>query len=353
MDTQLRVALIGYGFVGEIFHAPLIESVNGLRLTHIASRQIDKVRTQRPGVTLIDDYHAAVAHPDVDLVVLATPNDTHAALAELALRAGKHVVVDKPFTLTLREARQLAGIAQEEQKVLSVFQNRRWDSDFLGAQDVITSGRLGEIAVYESRIERFRPEVRTRWRESDGPGSGLWYDLGPHLADQALCLFGLPERVTAQLVKQRQGALADDWFHVVLDYGRTQAILQAGMLSAGGSPRFLIQGTQASWLKRGADRQEDALRQGVLPGSMNWGADEDPGQLFNAEGIKETIPVPAGDHRRYYQAVVQALRGKAKNPVTPSQACSLMAVIEAAQHSAKNGISVVPDFSEAERNAWH
>ncbi|MGS0940537.1 oxidoreductase [Pseudomonas luteola] len=352
MDTQVRVALIGYGFVGEIFHAPLIESVDGLLLTHIASRQLDKIRSQRPHTNVISDYHAAVMHPEVDLVVLATPNDTHATLAEAALRAGKHVVVDKPFTLTLHEARQLADIAQAENRFLSVFQNRRWDSDFLGAQELINSNRLGEIAVYESRIERFRPEVRQRWRESDGPGSGLWYDLGPHLADQALCLFGVPHRVTAQLVKQRQGALADDWFHVVLDYGRTQAILQAGMLSAGGSPRFMIQGTQASWLKRGADRQEDALRQGILPGGEHWGLDEDAGQLFYADGTQELVAVPTGDHRRYYQGVISALRGEAENPVTPAQACSLMAVIEAVQRSAKKGISVVPDFSEAERNAW-
>ena len=169
MDTQVRVALIGYGFVGEIFHAPLIESVDDLLLTHIASRQLDKIRSQRPHINVISDYHAAVTHPEVDLVVLATPNDTHATLAEAALRAGKHVVVDKPFTLTLREARQLADIAQAENRFLSVFQNRRWDSDFLGAQKLINSNRLGEIAVYESRIERFRPEVRQRWRESELP----------------------------------------------------------------------------------------------------------------------------------------------------------------------------------------
>jgi predicted dehydrogenase len=352
MPSPVRVALIGFGFVGEVFHGPLISSVDGFALTHVASRQTEEVNAQWPDVTVVNDYYAAATHPEVDLIILATPNDTHVPLAQAALRAGKHVVVDKPFTLTLQEARQLSALAQSENRVLSVFQNRRWDSDFLGARAMIDTGALGEIAVYESRIERFRPEVRQRWRESDALGSGLWYDLGPHLVDQALCLFGIPHKVTAHLVKQRQDALADDWFHVVLDYGRTQAVLQAGMLSAGGSPRFLIQGTKGSWLKQGTDPQEDALRQGITPGGIGWGVDKDLGHLFKADGTQEYISVPAGDHSRYYHALLHALHGEAVNPVPPAQACALMAIIEAAQRSAREGISVVPDLNDAERAAW-
>ncbi|WP_145142070.1 oxidoreductase [Pseudomonas duriflava] len=351
-STPVRVALIGFGFVGEIFHAPLIRSVEGFRLTHIASRQAAKVHACFPDVTVLEDYKAAVSHPDVDLVVLATPNSSHAPLAEAALRAGKHVVVDKPFTLTLTEARHLSRLADSTGQLLSVFQNRRWDSDFLGVRNIIESGTLGDVVVYESRIERFRPEVRQRWRESSEPGSGLWYDLGPHLADQALCLFGIPHRVTAHLLKQRQGAQTDDWFHVVLDYGRTQAILQAGMLSAGGAPRFLLQGSRGSILKQGADRQEDALRQGTQPGAPGWGIDPDPAVFFDGDGTSTAIPVPAGDHAQYYRLLLRALRGEAENPVSPAQGCALMSIIEAAQHSAYEGMSVVPDLTDRERAAW-
>ena len=352
MPSPFRVALIGYGFVGQTFHGPLLGSIPGLSLELVASRDAARVQADLPGVRVTADYLAAVRDPAIDLVVIASPNQTHAPLASAALAAGKHVVVDKPFTVTLAEARQLAAEAEQAGRLLSVFQNRRWDSDFLGLQAVLASGALGELTSLESRIERFRPEVRTRWREAALPGSGLWFDLGPHLLDQALCLFGLPERLQAQLVRQRPGALTDDWFQVQLDYGTRQVTLRAGMLAAGGVPRFLAQGTAGSWIKQGADRQEDALKAGVRPGSPDWGQDPDPGWLIDASGRRQALPPPAGDHRRYYLALVEALDGRAANPVSPAQACALMALLEAAQRSSAEGRALMPELSAAERAAY-
>lgn len=352
MPSPFRVALIGYGFVGQTFHGPLLSSIPGLSLDLVASRDAARVQADLPEVRVTADYLAAVRDPAIDLVVIASPNQTHAPLASAALAAGKHVVVDKPFTVTLAEARQLVEEAEQAGRLLSVFQNRRWDSDFLGLQAVLASGALGELSSLESRIERFRPEVRTRWREAALPGSGLWFDLGPHLLDQALCLFGLPERLQAQLVRQRPGALIDDWFQVQLDYGTRQVTLRAGMLAAGGVPRFLAQGTAGSWIKQGADRQEDALKAGVRPGGPDWGQDPDPGWLIDATGERRALPTPAGDHRRYYLALVEALAGRAGNPVSPAQACALMALLEAAQRSSAEGRALMPELTAAERAAY-
>ncbi|PLM56207.1 oxidoreductase, partial [Klebsiella pneumoniae] len=179
-NNTINIALIGYGFVGKTFHAPLIRSVPGLNLAFVASRDEEKVKRDLPDVTVIASPEAAVQHPDVDLVVIASPNATHAPLARLALNAGKHVVVDKPFTLDMQEARELIALAEEKQRLLSVFHNRRWDSDYLGIRQVIEQGTLGAVKHFESHFDRFRPEVRVRWREQNVPGSGLWFDLGPH-----------------------------------------------------------------------------------------------------------------------------------------------------------------------------
>ena len=196
----IRTALIGFGFVGKTFHAPLIRSVPGLKLSVVSSRHPEKVWEDLPGVQVMADPEEAATHADVDLVVIASPNETHVPLATAALSAGKHVIVDKPFTITLAEARRLGELSRAKQRLLSVFQNRRWDSEFLGARAIIEERRLGEVLHFESHIDRFRSEVRQRWREVAGPGAGLWYDLGPHLVDQTLQLFGLPKNVSAKLV---------------------------------------------------------------------------------------------------------------------------------------------------------
>lgn len=348
-----RVALLGFGYAGRVFHAPLISTTPGLSLAVIGSRQEESVRSTYPGVEVVSDPVAAVRHRDVDLVVIATPNDTHAPLAEWALRAGKHVVVDKPFTITLAEARALAVRAAEAERHLSVFQNRRWDSDFQGIRREIAAGRIGEVVEFRSEFSRFRPEVRDRWRERPGPGSGMWYDLGPHLIDQALVLFGLPETIQADLQVQRRGGSTVDWFHTVLGYGRTRVVLESSMLATDSATRFLVRGTSGSLTKRGGDLQEVQLKAGETPGSAGWGRDPDPLLFVAAEGEAPTeIAVPAGDWRGYYASVRDAVRGERELAVTPSQAITVMAVIEAGMQSSSDGRVISPSFTDAERSAW-
>jgi predicted dehydrogenase len=348
-----RVALIGFGYAGRVFHAPLIAATPGLTLAVIGSRQNETVRSAYPGVEIIADPLAAVRHRDVDLVVIATPNETHAPLADAALRAGKHVVVDKPFTITVAEARALAARAAEVDRLLSVFQNRRWDSDFLGIQRELARGLIGEVVEFRSEFSRYRPEVRDRWRERAGPGSGMWYDLGPHLIDQVLVLFGPPETVHADLQVQRRGGSTADWFHAVLGYGRSRVILASSMLATDSTTRFLVRGTSGSLTKRGGDPQEAQLKAGQTPGSAEWGRDPDPLLLVSAEGEPPTeIAAPAGDWRGYYAAVRDAVRGEGEVPVTPAQATTLMAVIEAGMQSSAEGRVVSPTYSDAERSAW-
>jgi len=339
--APIRVGLIGYGYAGKTFHAPLIAATPGLRLAAVASRDATKVHADWPRTDVVADAHALIARDDIDLVVIASPNDTHAPLARAALRAGKHVVVDKPFALDVDEARDLIVTARENDRLLSVFHNRRWDSDFIGVKKAIADDLIGRVVHFESHIDRFRPEVRARWREGAGRGAGLWFDLGPHLIDQALQLFGPPQRVQANFARQREGALSDDWAHVVLDYSYgLRVILHASMLVAGGSPRFVVHGERGSLVKREADRQEAQLKAGIVPGADGWGIDPDAMQFYDGNGTTRIVPTPPGDQRQYYIGIEQALRGFGPNPLMPEQALTVMLVLEAAQQSAREDRTV-------------
>ncbi|WP_260597554.1 oxidoreductase [Sphingomonas endolithica] len=351
MTHLSRVALIGYGYAGKTFHAPLLTAEPGLALTLVASRDAAKVHADVPGVAVTADPDVAATDDAIDLIVIAAPNDTHAPLARAALKAGKHVVIDKPFTLDLAEARELLALAERHDRLLSVFHNRRWDSDFLSVADAIRHGVAGTVTHFESHFDRFRPIVRDRWREAGGAGSGIWFDLGPHLIDQALLLFGLPNRVQADLARQRSGALSDDWAHVVLDYGEARVILHAGMLVAGGVPRFTVHGDRGSLIKRQPDGQEQQLLAGMRPGAPGWGMDDDPVIAFDADGGERLLPAVSGDQRLYYAGIAAALRGEGTNPVHPIEALAVMSVLEAAARSAAERRSVEPDFTEAERAA--
>ena len=273
--------MIGFGFVSKTFHVPLLQATAGYKITAVSSSRPADVSAILPDVDIVSDPKVLAKHPDVDLVVIASPNETHAPLAELAMRAGRNVVVDKPFTITVEEARHLAAVAREKDVLLSVFQNRRWDSDFLTIQDAIRRDLTGRIVLFESRIDRYRPDVRDRWREIPGPGAGLLYDLGPHLIDQTLLLFGIPDSVQATLAKQRRGARTDDFFQLVLRYGEMVATLGAGSLVSGGTARFSVHGDRASVVKEKPDIQEDQLRAGVRPGSRDWGLDPDDAVLYD------------------------------------------------------------------------
>ena len=333
MGVQLNVALLGYGLAGRVFHAPLVSATPGLHLHTVVSSDAAKVASGHPQTRVVADPGEVFADPDIALVVVATPNDTHAPLALAALAAGKHVVVDKPFALDIAQAEAMIEAAGRAARVLSVFHNRRWDADFLALRALLQAGRLGKVAELHSHFDRFRPQVPDRWRDREGPGSGLWYDLGPHLVDQVLQLFGMPLAVDADLVLQREGAQAIDYFHVQLRYPHLRAILHAGALVPGHGLRFAVHGTGGSWIKHGLDPQEDALRDGAMPTAADWGHDARPGVLLQVAGdssVHETPgPAPAGDYPAYYARLRDAIVEGTPPPVTASEALQVMEIIEA------------------------
>jgi predicted dehydrogenase len=244
------------------------------------------------------------------------------------------VVVDKPFTITVAEAEALTELARAQGRLLSVFHNRRWDADFLAIRQLIEEDRLGPVARFESRFDRFRPQVQDRWRERDEPGAGVWFDLGPHLIDQALQLFGPPLAITCDLQAQRRGAVAPDYVHAVLRYERLRVLLHADMLTAASDLRFAVHGERASFLKEGMDPQESQMSAGLQPGDLGWGVDPRPGVLVDgASGGRTPFAGPGGDYRRYYDGVAAAMRGEGPNPVPAEDATTVMRIIEAGLRS--------------------
>jgi predicted dehydrogenase len=336
--NHLNIALIGYGMAAKVFHTPLISSVSGLRLSHIVSSKPDVVKQDWPRTTVLATPADAFSNPEIDLIVVATPNDSHFDLAQRALTAGKHLVVDKPFTTTVAEATELAALARKSGRVLAVFQNRRWDGDFLTLRALISESRLGDVVHFESHYDRYRPLVRKRWREQPGPASGIWYDLGPHLIDQALQLFGTPEGVRADLEMQREGAQTVDYFHVLLRYGRGRVILHASSLVRGDLPRFIVHGRAASYVKYGMDTQEEALKRGERPGGANWGVDPRDGTLIQRGNDSDaetsaTVPTVPGNYRGYYEAVRDAILRGAPNPAPAEYGVLVMRLLEAGAES--------------------
>lgn len=337
---NIRVGLIGYGLSGATFQAPLIAATPGMILTWVASSNPDKVRQDFPQVAVASEPAGVIEAEDIDLVVIATPNDSHYRLADQALRAGKHVVVEKPFTVSVTEAMALIRLAQERNLFLSVFHNRRWDGDFLTVRHCIESGALGTINTYEAHFDRYRPEVRKRWREEDLPGAGTLYDLGSHLIDQALLLFGLPDSVSADIGIQRPGSGADDYFHLLLDYGTMRVILHSASIVRMPGPHFQVHGSTGSYIKYGLDPQEDALRAGQRPGSAGWGleAESSYGQITcerNGEVVTEKLPTLPGAYQCYYQQVFDTIVNGKPSPVTAEQALNVIKTIQYAEQSSR------------------
>ncbi|WP_227368589.1 oxidoreductase [Halomonas sp. M20] len=341
MKEIYNVGLVGYGMASKTFHVPLIAATPGLEVVAISSSDAGKVHTDLPDMDVVASAQALFARPDIDLVIIPTPNDTHFALAKAALAAGKHVIVDKPFTVTLGEARLLKGHAEEAGKLLSVFHNRRWDSDFLTVRALLEAHTLGRLVHFESHFDRFRPEVNDRWRERPKPGGGLWFDLGPHLLDQAREVFGMPRAIFLNLAKRRDGAQVDDDFHALLDYDGLRVVLSASTLVAADSPRFILHGTQGSYIKHGMDPQEAWLKQGQAP-APEWGVDSRDGHLMLRESNGEDATLAAhdcgtlpGDYLAYYMGIRNALAGEGENPVSVDDALAVMQLLETGLDSAR------------------
>ncbi|WP_242116128.1 oxidoreductase [Sphingomonas lacusdianchii] len=327
---MVRVGLIGFGLAGASFHAPLIATVEGMELAAIAtSRPTDRF----PAATRHADPQALIDDDSIDLVVIATPNDSHAPLAQAALAAGRHVVVDKPLAIDDEDAVALVQLARGAGRLLSVFHNRRWDSDFLTVERLLRDDALGEVMLAEFRWDRFRPAIKPGWREEGGPGSGLLNDLGPHMIDQAIRLFGMPDAVAGDVTQQRPAAGVDDYFEIVLRYGARRVTIGSASLVAAPRPRFALHGTKGSFVKYGIDPQEAVLRAGGMPGDSGYGIEPEAqwGVLTDGEGAARPVRSEAGDWRGYYRAMRDAIRGEGAVPVDPVDAVRGLRIIAAAR----------------------
>jgi scyllo-inositol 2-dehydrogenase (NADP+) len=338
IGLTIHVGLVGYGLSGSVFHAPIIETIKDLKLSAIVTSNPEKVHRDFPHVKVVPTVDQLLEMKEISLVIITTPNMTHYEFAKKALLAHKHVVVEKPFVISSHEADELIALAKERNVRLSVYQNRRWDNDFLTIRQLLQTGMLGEISLYESHFDRFRPVVQNRWKESDLEGAGTLYDLGSHLIDQALVLFGLPQSVCAELKAQRPQAKTIDYFHIVLDYGHFQAILHSGSLVREHGPRFQLHGNKGSFIKYGFDSQEEALKKGHRPGDPGWGEDQEAyyGELmFDNQGItvKGKVKTLPGRYQAFYEDMVEAIKYGKPVPVSPEDARNTIKVIECAMRS--------------------
>ncbi|GGM33151.1 oxidoreductase [Longimycelium tulufanense] len=336
--------MIGYGIGGSAFHAPFLATTPGLELAAVVTRNPDRqasARERYPTAEVVDDVAELWRRAaEFDLVVVTTPNNTHAPLARTALEHGLAVVVDKPFATTSADARALAGLAAERGLLLSVFHNRRWDGDFRTVRRLLAEGRVGRPLRFESRFERWRPRVKVSWKESDpADGGGILFDLGSHLIDQAMTLFGRPHRVYAEVLTRRAGALVDDDVFVALHHDDgVVSQLSMSAVAANLGPRFRLLGDAGAFVKDGMDPQEDALRAGEEPGGPGWG--EEPPEVWGRLGagtefeLERTDP---GAYQLYYAAVAEALANGGEPPVTAAEGVATLEVIEAAYASGRSG----------------
>lgn len=337
---DLGVGLIGYGLGGRAFHAPYIASTPGLALRSVVSRDPARVHADWPAMNVVSNVSDLLSDPEIELVVVSSPDELHAEHALAALRAGKHVLVDKPFANSLAEAQTVAAEAKRRGLSLTVFHNRRWDADFLTLHRLVSEGRLGRIVHFESHFDRWRPVPAAGWKEARIAGS--WLDLGPHLVDQSLVLFGMPQTITLHLATLREAAPAPDYFHAVLGYPGLQVVLHASKLVADNALRFAVHGTKGSWIKHGTDVQEAATVAGEAPTGTAWGVDPTEGVLTSGvdSQVSTRVPNEPGDYRQFWVALAQAVRGKGPNPVPADQALSVMAVLEAGLRSAQLGQTI-------------
>ena len=334
------MGLVGYGMAGASLHAPLIMAEPRLELRGVVTSKAV------PDLPVVPAVGALLDDPAVELVVVATPNAVHHELAATALRAGRHVVIDKPFTVTTADADDLIALAGARDLALTAFHQRRWDSDHLTIRRVVDEGVLGHVTTYLGRFDRFKPAGPARWTDDDGPGGGVLYDLGAHLIDQALCLFGVPRTVWADLGTQHPAGRTVDYVHVVLGYGELRAILHAGSLVRAPGPRFEVHGDRGSFVKDGMDGQIGAMLAGGRPGDPGWGeetADRRGTLTVDVAGLASSARVASvpGDYGAFYREMAAAVRGEGPVPVPAEQARDVIRVIEKAMESSRDG-RVVP-----------
>jgi len=336
---MIEVGLIGFGLAGRCFQAPVIRAVPGLRLSAILQRTGDSAAQLFPDTRIVRSVDELLAIDSIRLIVIASPNQTHFPLVKRSLEAGRDIVVDKPFTTTVAEAVELLKIAKNLGRVLTVFHNRRFDADFQALRQTVATGDLGRIIRFESTYDRYRPTSKPgAWREIPAPGSGVLFDLAPHLIDQALMLLGKPTAITADIRTERLGFSTDDAFDLLLQYpDGVRALLRATMMSAAPRPRIVVLAEKGSFLKREFDPLEPTLRNGQIPTGESWVVEKEEnwGELMLVENGNVTVrKVPStGDWREFYANVRDAILGKVPLLVTHQQILDVMAALELAQES--------------------
>ncbi len=351
MQEPIRVGVVGFGLAGKVFHTAVIRATPGLQLASVVERSGDEAAKLYPRIRVARSMEEMLCDVGIQLVVIATPSYSHYELAQQCLREQRHVVIDKPFALKSEEAAELIRMARERKLVLAPFQNRRWDGDYQTVRQVIASGELGRLVTLESHFDRFRPQPRHEvWRESGGPGSGILFDLGPHLIDQALGLFGPPTILYADVRIDRENGAADDAFDLRLEYmagRRVTVVLRSTLTACIPGPRFLLHGTRGSFVKWGLDPQEDQLKAGMSYDAPEMGQDPESawGELRSVEGGVRRVPTLRGDYRGFYENVRDAVEGKAELTVKPEQAWRTTRLIELARESSGQGRRLKVDLS--------
>lgn len=357
--AEIGVGVIGFGLAGRVFHAPFVSAVPGLHLEAIVQRKGDEAAKAYPDARILRTVDEALDDPAVELIVVATPNETHFDIAKQALLAGKHVVIDKPFASTSEEALELKHLSDKQKLVLAPFHNRRWDGDFQTVQKLLAEEAVGRLVTYESHFDRFRPLPRENtWKEGASPSHGLLFDLAPHLIDQTLTLFGAPLAIAASVRKDRDFTEIEDAFDITLEYPRLRAHCRSTMLAADAAPRFLLHGTRGSFKKYGLDPQEPALVAGarvprlgegewLAEDEENWGTlttvpnPADPGNL-----VRRRVPTEFGDYRGYYANVRDAIRGTSPLAVTAEDGYRTIKLMELARESSEKKCGLPVIFSE-------
>ncbi|HVT98761.1 MAG TPA: Gfo/Idh/MocA family oxidoreductase [Acidobacteriaceae bacterium] len=354
MTEPIRVGVVGFGLAGRIFHTAVIQATPGLELAAVVQRSGDDAKKEYPEAHLARSVEEMLADVGIQLVVIATPSYSHYELAKQCLHEQRHVVIDKPFTLTSEEAAKLITMARHRNLTVTAYQNRRWDGDFKTVRQVIASGELGRLVSFESHFDRFRPAPRSDvWRESGGPGGGTLFDLGPHLIDQALTLFGTPASLTANVRVEREGAAVDDAWDVFLEYEqprRMTVLLRATSSACASGPRYILHGTKGSFTKWRLDPQEEQLKAGMRPDSPGFGEEPESawGELklcAEPSPVIRRVKTERGDYRGFYENVRDVLWGKAELEVTPEEAWRTTRLIELARESSAQGRRIRVDFS--------
>jgi len=325
MSDTIRAGIAGYGLAGSVFHAPLIRACSRM--------EIAAVLTSRDAPDRVGSVEELIERSD--LVVIASPNRTHFPIAKAALESGKHVVVDKPFAITTGEADELIRLAADRDRVLTVFHNRRWDGDFLTVRKVLP--KLGELSLFEVHWDRFRPAIKQGWREVPEPGGGVLNDLGPHMIDQALLLFGMPDAVSADIMTQRPDAQVDDYFDVALHYGKRRVSLKCSSLVSDQRPRFAVHGSAGSYVKYGLDPQEEQLKAGLTPNDPGFGITNHAGTLTAPDGSRTSIETERSNYTIFYEMVADSILDGAPVPVDPADARTGLMLIDLARHAAEAG----------------